>query len=191
MIATDAAPSRRPTRCPRESAPRRVTAVSVAVLAGYVSTIVIANWTSTHWSAWQIGTIAVPAGTLWAGMTFTLRDALHEALGGRGVLSAIVIGAGLSWLLASQQIALASVLAFTTSELAGSVPYSRLRSRSMLGAVAASNLVGLGIDSLLFVPVAFGGFALVPGQVLGKTVATVLTLSTLVVAKAISRAVRR
>jgi uncharacterized PurR-regulated membrane protein YhhQ (DUF165 family) len=124
-------------------------------------------------------------------MTFTLRDLLHEALGGRGVLGAIAAGAGLSWLLATPQIAVASVLAFTTSELVGSLVYGRLRYRSVLGAVLGSNFVGLGIDSVLFVPLAFGGVALVPCQILGKAVATVLTVAVLVAVKTGLRAVSR
>jgi uncharacterized PurR-regulated membrane protein YhhQ (DUF165 family) len=170
---------------------RRVTGVNLVVLAAYVGTIVTANWASTHCSALLVGAVAVPAGTLWAGVTFTLRDLLHECLGGRDVLGAIAAGAGLSWLLASHQIAVASVLAFTTSELIGSMVYGRLRARSVLGAVIGSNLVGLGIDSMLFVPLAFGGFALVPGQILGKTVATVLTVAVLVAVKTARRAVSR
>ena len=83
-----------------------------------------------------------------------------------------------------------SALAFTASELMGSIVYGRLRARSVLGAVLGSNLVGLGIDSMLFVPLAFGSFAFLPGQTLGKTVATVLTVAVLVVARAVRRAVR-
>jgi uncharacterized PurR-regulated membrane protein YhhQ (DUF165 family) len=169
---------------------RRVTGVSLVVLAGYVGTIVTANWASTHWSALLVGAVAVPAGTLSAGVTFSLRDLLHECLGPRGVLAAIAVGAGLSWLLASPQIAVASVLAFTVSELVGSLVYGRLRSWSVVGAVIGSNLVGLGFDSVLFVPLAFGSFAFVPGQILGKTVATVLTVAVLVAARAVRRAVR-
>jgi uncharacterized PurR-regulated membrane protein YhhQ (DUF165 family) len=169
---------------------RRVTGVSLVVLAAYVGSIVTANWASTHWSALFVGAVAVPAGTLWAGATFTLRDLLHECLGPRGVLAAIAAGAGLSWLLATPQIAVASVLAFTVSELVGSLVYSRLRTRSVLGAVIGSNLLGLGIDSVLFVPLAFGSFAFVPGQILGKTVATVLTVAVLIAARAVRRAVR-
>lgn len=170
---------------------RYVSAVRVVVLAAYVGNIVLANWTATHVSPMEFGAIAVPAGTLWAGLGFTLRDLLHEALGGHGVLGAIAAGAALSWLLASPRIAVASVLAFTTSELIGSLVYARLRGWSVLGAVIGSNLVGLGIDSVLFVPLAFGGFAYVPGQVLGKTVATVLTVAVLGGVKAVRRVVRR
>jgi hypothetical protein len=168
----------------------RVARVSMVVLAAYVGTIVTANWASTHWNALLVGAVAVPAGTLWAGVTFTLRDLLHECLGGQGVLAAIAAGAGLSWLLASPQIAVASVPAFTASELVGSIVYARLRSWSVVGAVIGSNLVGLGIDSVLFVPLAFGSFAFVPGQILGKTVATLLTVAVLVAARTAQRAAR-
>ena len=178
-------------RRPGDRRGRYVSAVRVVVLAAYVGNIVLANWTATHVSPQEVGAIAVPAGTLWAGLGFTLRDGLHEALGGRGVLGAIAAGAALSWLLASPRIAVASVLAFTTSELIGSLVYGRLRGWSVLGAVTGSNLVGLGIDSVLFVPLAFGGFAFVPGQVLGKTVATVLTVAVLGAVKATRRVVWR
>ena len=169
----------------------RRAALCVVVVAAYIGNIVLANWTTTHWNPLEVGAIAVPAGTLWAGLGFTLRDLLHEALGSRGVLGAIAAGAALSWLLASPQIAVASVLAFTTSELIGSLVYGWLRGWSRLGAVTGSNMVGLGIDSVLFVPLAVGGFAFVPGQVLGKTVATVLTVAMLGAVKTVRRAVRR
>ena len=69
--------------------------------------------------------------------------------------------------------------------------YGPLRARSLLGAVITSNTIGLVIDSVLFVPMAFGSFTAVPGQILGKTVATVLTVAVLVTAKAARRTVRR
>lgn len=170
---------------------RGIYAVSLLALAAYVGSIVVANWTSAHWRPLEIGTVLAPAGTLWSGMTFTFRDMLHETLGKRGVLAAIAVGACLSWLVATHQIAVASVLAFTISEIAGSIVYGQLRAWSVLGAVIGSNTVGLGIDSVLFVPLAFGSFALVPGQILGKTVATVVTVAVLLATKAARRAVVR
>ncbi|MFD8497282.1 VUT family protein [Amycolatopsis sp. NPDC059657] len=161
----------------------------LAVSAAYGGSVVMANWASTHWSALLVGSLTVPAGTLWAGVTLTLRDLLHEALGTPGVLAAIVAGAGLSWSLASPQIAVASVVAFTVSECVDSVIYGRIRVRSRLGAVVGSNVVGLVSDSVLFVPLAFGSFAAVPGQILGKTVATVLTVAVSLLAKTARRAV--
>lgn len=149
------------------------------MFAVYVGSVVMANWASTHWAALLVGSLIVPAGTVWAGMTLTVRDLLHEAVGSRGVFLAIVAGAGLSWWLATAQIAVASVVAFTVSELLDSIVYARFRPRCRFGAVLASNLVGLVADSLLFVPLAFGSFAVVPGQILGKTIATAFTVAAL------------
>ncbi|MGQ0837560.1 VUT family protein [Actinokineospora sp.] len=153
------------------------------VSAASVGSVVLANWASTHWSALLVGSLIVPAGTVWAGVTLTLRDLLHETLGTRGVLLAIVAGAGLSWSPASPHIAMASIVAFAVSELADSVVYARLRVRSRLGAVLGSNLVGLLTDSVLFMPLAFGSFAVLPGQILGKTAATAATVAVLLIAR--------
>jgi uncharacterized PurR-regulated membrane protein YhhQ (DUF165 family) len=100
----------------------------LAVSAAYVGSVVMANWASTHWAALLIGSLIVPAGTVWAGMTLTLRDLLHETLGASGVVAAIVVGAWLSWSLASPQIAVASVVAFAMSEGVDSIIYGRARS---------------------------------------------------------------
>jgi uncharacterized PurR-regulated membrane protein YhhQ (DUF165 family) len=164
----------------------------LVALAAYVGSVVMANWASTHWAAVLVGPLLVPAGTAWAGVTLTLRDLLHETLGRQGVVVAIVVGAALSWWLATPQIAAASTVAFTVSELVDSLAYARLRARSRLRAVLGSNVVGLLVDSLLFVPLAFGSFTLVPGQILGKTVATVVTVAVLLLAREVwSRMVRR
>jgi queuosine precursor transporter len=120
-----------------------------------------------------------------------LRDLLHDALGAWAVAVAIAVGAGLSWLLAAPQIALASVVAFAVSELLDSTIYTRLRTHSRLHAIVGSNLAGLVVDSLLFVPLAFRSYAAVPGQILGKTVATVVTVAVLLAANAASRGARR
>ncbi len=170
--------------------PRHTAATALAACA-YVGTIVAANWASTHCPAVHLGPLIVPAGTVWAGCTFTLRDLLHDTLFARGLVVAIVVGAGLSWLLASPPIATASVLAFAISELLDTVVYARLRTRSRVQAVAGSNVAGLVVDSLVFVPLAFGSFAAVPGQILGKTIATGLTVVLVLSVRARRRAATR
>jgi len=168
------------------TATRRTTG-TVLLVGGYVGTVVVANWASTHWPALSVGLLVVPAGTLWAGATFTLRDLLHDALGPQGVAAAIVVGAGLSWLLATPGIALASVMAFAVSELLDSTIYARLRTHSRLRAMVGSNVAGLLVDSVLFVPLAFGSFAAAPGQILGKTAATLVTIAVFLGANAAAR----
>jgi uncharacterized PurR-regulated membrane protein YhhQ (DUF165 family) len=113
---------------------------------------------------------------VFAGVSLTARDLLHDTVGVRGVAAGIVVGAGLSAVLASPGIAVASVVAFTASEFIDAMVYVRLRHRHRLIAVAVSNMAGLVSDTLLFVPLAFHSFAAAPGQVAGKTAATVLTL---------------
>lgn len=61
------------------------------VVVGYVGSVVMANWASTHWTPVLVGSLIVPAGTVLAGVTLILRDLLHETLGGRGVLVAITL----------------------------------------------------------------------------------------------------
>ncbi|HEX8864872.1 MAG TPA: VUT family protein [Lentzea sp.] len=160
----------------------RVVIVVVFVAAAYVITVVAANWASTHWPPLVLGSLVIPAGTLWAGAVFTVRDLLHEALGAAGVAGAVVVGAGLSWLLASPHISVASVAAFAVSETLDSLLYAMLRRSSRLHAVLGSNLLGLVVDSVVFVPLAFGSFAAVPGQIAGKTAATALAAALLQIA---------
>ncbi|WP_231500200.1 VUT family protein [Saccharothrix sp. NRRL B-16314] len=158
---------------------RRPSVLAVAAMVGYLPSVVAANVASVLWPPMLVAGLLVPAGTLFAGAALTARDLLHDTLGVHGVAAGIVVGAGLSAALASPQLAVAGVVAFTASEVLDALVYVRLRRHSRLGAVAASNAVGLVVDSVLFVPLAFGSSAAVPGQILGKTVATVLTLAVL------------
>lgn len=150
-------------------------------MVAYVLSIVAANLTL----AW-VGLIPVgfgmlaPAGVLWAGLSLTLRDLVHDAYGRWWTLWAIGIGAGLSWLVAPS-FAVASGLAFLVSELADFAVYAPLRRRHWLTAVALSNTVGLIVDSALFLWLAFGSLDFLAGQVWAKAWVTVATVAVLVV----------
>ncbi len=174
----------------RVGASWRSAAPGVAVTAGYLLAVVAANVASVHWPPLTVSGLVVPAGTLFAGAGLTARDLVHDALGARGVAAGIVLAAGLSAVFASPQIAVAGVAAFTMSDVLDTVVYMRLRRRTRIGAVGASNAVGLVVDSALFAPLAFGGMAAVPGQIVGKTAATILTLAALHMAGVARRAVR-
>jgi uncharacterized PurR-regulated membrane protein YhhQ (DUF165 family) len=67
-------------------------------------------------------------------------------------------------------------VAFLLSELADFAVYTPLRRRTWLGAVAASNTVGLVIDSALFLWLAFGSLEFLAGQVVGKAWMTALAV---------------
>jgi hypothetical protein len=64
-----------------------------------------------------------------------------------------------------------------------------MRHRRHLAAVALSNVVGLLVDSLLFLPLAFGSLAYLGGQVAGKVATTVLAVAVLAGARAFRSAV--
>lgn len=145
----------------------------------YVGTVFAANWAIRRFGAVPVGFgLAAPAGVYFAGLAFTLRDLTHEALGRRAVLAAIAAGAACSALV-SPRFALASGTAFLLSELADYAVYAPLRRRHWLGAVALSNAVGLVLDSVLFLGLAFGSLAFLPGQVVGKAWMTALAIALL------------
>ncbi|MBQ1164871.1 VUT family protein, partial [Streptomyces sp. A73] len=62
--------------------------------------------------------------------------------------------------------------------------YEPLRRRGLLVAVTASNAVGLLADSLVFLWLAFGSLAILPGQLVGKAW---MTLAAIAVIAAIQR----
>ena len=138
--------------------------------------VVGANWALATFGIVEVFGIAAPAGVYFAGLTFTFRDLVRERSGKRGVVIAILLGAGLSFLLEdAQRFALASGIAFLVSETADSLVYEPLRSR-WLPAVLASNAVGLLLDSALFLWLAFGSLAFIEGQVIAKSLMTVVAV---------------
>jgi uncharacterized PurR-regulated membrane protein YhhQ (DUF165 family) len=148
-------------------------------LALYVGTIFGANWAIATFGLVPVGFgLLAPAGVYFAGLAFTFRDLTQESLGRRWTFGAILLGAGLSALV-SPQFALASGVAFLLSETADLLVYSPLRERHWLGAVALSNTVGLVVDSALFLLLAFGSLAFLPGQLVGKGLMTVLAVAVL------------
>jgi len=145
-------------------------------LATYILTIFAANWAITQFGLVPVGFgLLAPAGVYFAGLAFTLRDLVQERLGRRWTVAAILAGAALSALV-SPQFALASGVAFLVSEAADFGVYTPLRERNWIGAVVASNLVGLVADSALLLALAFGSLEFLPGQVVGKLWMTVLFL---------------
>ena len=144
-------------------------------LAAYIGTIFAANWALQAYGALPVLGVLVPAGTLFAGLAFTLRDLTQDALGRAWTIAAVVLGALLSALV-SPQFALASGLAFLVSEGLDLLVYTPLRERHWLGAVAASNTVGLLVDSVLFLMLAFGSLEFLRGQIAGKLAMTALAV---------------
>lgn len=148
-------------------------------LAGYIATIIAANWAVAAFGLVPVGFgLLGPAGVYFAGLAFTLRDLTQDTLGRRWTGAAILVGAALSAVV-SPSLAVASGIAFLFSELADFAVYTPLRQKYWLGAVALSNVVGLTLDSALFLWLAFGSLEFLPGQIIGKLWMTLLAVAAL------------
>jgi uncharacterized PurR-regulated membrane protein YhhQ (DUF165 family) len=150
--------------------------IGIVAALGYVATIFAANWLIQHVGIVPVGFgLMAPAGVFAAGLALTLCDIVQATLGRAAVIAAILIGAALSYLV-SPAFAVASGVAFLVSELADLAVYTPLTRRSWLGAIALSNTVGLVIDSVLFLWLAFGSLEFLAGQVVGKAWMTLLAV---------------
>lgn len=149
------------------------------ILAGlwmaFVATVGGANWALATFGIVPIGFgLSAPAGVYFAGIGFTIRDLIHDRGGRIWILSAIVIGAAVSGLLEdAQDFAIASACAFLLSESADWLVYTPLRRRGWVISVACSNAVGLVVDSVVFLWIAFGSLAFIEGQIVGKAYMTI------------------
>ncbi|MGB8897445.1 MAG: VUT family protein [Pseudolabrys sp.] len=141
-------------------------------------TIPAANWMIGH-----VGTVCVPngpclvpvapgimapSGVLMVGAALVLRDLVQRRLGVEFGLGAIAAGAAISAGLAPPSLVLASATAFFLSEFADFAVYTPLARRRLVVAVVASSIVGLIIDSIVFLWLAFGSLEFLLGQIVGK-----------------------
>lgn len=125
----------------------------IVAAVAFLACIVAANWAVQRYGLiWGV-LAAVPAGTYFAGLTFTFRDIVHDGFGRRWVVALIVVGGLLSYLVAPS-FAFASGVAFLVSETADLVVYEPLRKRRWETAVIASNAVGSLVDTWIFLSLA-------------------------------------
>jgi hypothetical protein len=157
---------------------RRRRAEGMAFLILYGLTIPAANWMIGH-----VGTacapdgpcvlpvapgLMAPSGVTMIGIALVLRDLTQRRLGVAVSALAIVAGAALSALLAPPALVLASAVAFLLSEAADLLVYTPLARRRFVLGVVASTLVGLVVDSIVFLWLAFGSLDFLAGQIVGK-----------------------
>ncbi|HYF07034.1 MAG TPA: VUT family protein [Acetobacteraceae bacterium] len=112
--------------------------------------------------------LMAPSGVLMIGLALVLRDLVQRRLGLGFALAAILAGTALSALLAPPALVMASAAAFLLSELADLAVYTPLQRRGLIVAVVASSVVGLVVDSIVFLWLAFGSLDHLAGQVVGK-----------------------
>ena len=145
-----------------------------AFLALYLISIIGAAWLVVEVGPVPVGWgLYAPAAAYVIGVTMTLRDVTQDQLGPRATYAAIIVGTALSVLL-SPAVALASGVAFLVAETLDMAVYTPIRARGYLvAAIVASNVVGVALDSFLFLWIAFGDLAFFWGQVWAKLIGTV------------------
>lgn len=152
----------------------------IPAAACYLLTIVAANWAVHRFGAIPVAPgILAPAGVYFVSAALVLRDAAQYTLGRIPVLAVMAAGVALSAAVAGHQLALASGAAFAVSELADFALFTWIAPRWAL-AVLAGGVAGAVADSLVFLSIAFGSLAFLPGQVLGKLYG--ITLASAVIA---------
>jgi queuosine precursor transporter len=147
-------------------------------LAGFIACIPIANWLIGHVGSTCVPNgpcliavapgLAAPSGVLMIGLALVLRDLVQRRLGRLWSLAAIAAGAVLSGAIAPPALVVASALAFLFSESADFLVYTPLQERRFVTAVVASSMVGLVVDSVIFLWLAFHSLEFLWGQVIGK-----------------------
>lgn len=158
----------------------------IAAAVGFLACILAANYAIGH-----IGTqpflggphvlpvgfgLSAPSGVYVVGVTFILRDIVQRTSGKVATFALIAVGAVLTALF-SPSLAVASTIAFAASESADFVTYMLTEKRlGFTPAMGASNVVGIVVDSWLFLTLAFGSTAFIEGQIVGKAWATLAAL---------------
>jgi queuosine precursor transporter len=166
---------------------RQRTREGLIFLVLFALTIPVANWLIGH-----VGTACIaphgpcvlpvapgvmaPSGVMMVGVALVLRDLVQRRLGTALSALAILIGAAISALVAPPSLILASAVAFMLSEFADLAVYTPLARRRLVAAVVASSCVGLVIDSIVFLWLAFGSLEFLLGQVIGKAWMVLLSI---------------
>jgi uncharacterized PurR-regulated membrane protein YhhQ (DUF165 family) len=150
----------------------------VIFLILFCLTVPAANWMLGH-----VGTVCAPngpclvpvapglmapSGVLLIGAALVLRDLVQRRLGIEFGIGAIVAGASISAALSPAALVLASATAFMISEFTDFAIYTPLARRRLVLAVVLSSLVGLVVDSIVFLWLAFGSLDFLMGQIVGK-----------------------
>ena len=130
----------------------------VALCTAYLAAIVAANLSIAHWGP----EAAIYNAFLFIGLDLTCRDRLHDLWRGRLIRNMallIAAGSGLSYVLGLWlgtgpfvgRIAFASMIAFGAAATVDAIVYHYLRRRDWYERVNGSNILGAGVDSLVFV----------------------------------------
>ena len=171
-MTTDSGGYQPPSTTSRETTVRNRSGLVAAVL--YVLTIVGANWAIKHYGIVPVGFgYVAPAAVYFVAAALILRDYIQWASGKVVMLAALAVGVAVSYFVSDPHVAEASALAFAFSELLDFALFTWIAPR-WARAVLVGGIAGAVLDSLIFLSVAFGSLAFLPGQVIGKAYGIVL-----------------
>lgn len=158
---------------------------AAAALAVYIGAIFLANWLIVHVGFIEVFPVPgrtpappphpwwlliAPAGVYMAGLSFPARDFVQRLLGRWAGVGAIIVAAGLTYLI-SPTLAIASGVTFLVSEGLDMLVYTEIAERWgwFVGGVLISSTLAAVIDSLLFLKLAHIPYSLaLAGQIVGK-----------------------
>lgn len=127
------------------------------------------------WPSFGIGDGMVPSGVMWVGVALTMRDLVQRRLGFWWSWGAVLTGSILSAAL-DPNLALASGAAFFLAETLDLFVYTPLQKRNLLIAMLGSNIVGLIVDSFVFLSLAGIPIVYAEGQIVGKLWMTLISI---------------
>ena len=125
------------------------------VMAAHKSTLLyVALIVAVNYGFSVVPLVKLPDGTMWpplslaVGFIFVVRDFAQREIGHK-VLLAMLVGAALSYVMASPYVAIASAAAFLVSELVDWLVYS-LTKRPLSQRILTSSLLATPLDSAVF-----------------------------------------
>lgn len=143
------------------------------LVAAFALSELLANWLAATYKV-PLGPWLVPGGSFLIPLSLFMRDALQLRHPRRAVSLAFLLGVAVTACFNYEmaRIALASLAAFTVCFVTDTIVFTSLRKRALPWRLRWSNWAALPIDTLVFVPIAFGGMynlkALIPGQLIVK-----------------------
>jgi uncharacterized PurR-regulated membrane protein YhhQ (DUF165 family) len=141
----------------------------------YLGGILLANLLVHCFGLIAIGWLVFPAGAVMVGLTFSFRDMVQRQYGKWQCWIWMVVASVITYLF-NQQLAVASISAFLVSEGIDWLIYTAMPG-SFKKRLVASNIVGVPLDSIVFVFLAFGlNWQAIIGQTIVKFASSLLVL---------------
>lgn len=141
----------------------------------YLGSILIANWLVIQFGIIKFAGLTFPAGAAAIGLTFSARDLVQRRWGKWRCWIWMLI-ASLITLIFNTQIAVASMSAFLISEATDWIIFT-LTKGNIGKRIFYSNLLGIPLDSIVFVGIAFGFlWSVIIGQAIIKFAFSLLVI---------------